>query len=78
MPSFYSKMAVTEREKQLIKKLKKLGGSSVPVKISGDLGRVSIGGKGFSKITKHVSQNTTITAREIILARKKLIKRRLV
>jgi len=68
-------MALTLKEKKELVFLKKLGGRKVPVKlVSAKLGRISIGGKGFTKMNKMIIQNTTVSARSIIMARKKLIR----
>jgi len=68
-------MGLTLKEKKELAFLKKLGGRKVPVKlVSASLGRISIGGKGFTKMNKMLIQNTTVSARTIIRARKKLIR----
>lgn len=45
----------------------------MPVTHSGDLPNVTIGGRGFSKITRMATGSIGVSAKEIILARKKLI-----
>ena len=68
-------MALTKRERLVIRRLKRLGGRLVPVKqVSKDLPKITIYGKGFKPITKMVPGNVGVPAREIILARRKKIK----
>ena len=68
-------MGLTKRERQAIAALKRLGGKTVPVKqASKDLPNVVIGGRSFNKITKMATGNVGISAKEIIVARKKLIR----
>lgn len=58
-----------------IRELKKLGGKTVPVTVIRRSGNISIGGKGFKKLAKHPTGNIGVSAKAVIMARKKLIRR---